>query len=65
MSNKQIERCFLCGKTKSEVNKLLKGNYGYICDECIQEAYEVLMEDKKEEISDSEQMLRFRNQIFL
>ena len=56
MSNKQIERCFLCGKTKSEVNKLLKGNYGYICDECIQEAYEVLMEDKKEEISDSEQL---------
>ena len=56
MSNKQIERCFLCGKTKSEVNKLLKGNYGYICDECIQEAYEVLMEDKKEEISESEQL---------
>lgn len=56
MSNKQIERCFLCGKRKSEVNKLLKGNYGYICDECIQEAYEVLVENEEEEGSDSVQL---------
>ena len=53
---KQIERCFLCGKKKSEVDKLLKGNYGYICDECIQEAYDLLKEDEEEEISDSVQM---------
>lgn len=56
MSNKQIERCFLCGKTKSEVNKLLKGNYGYICDECIQEAYNVLMENEENEILDTVQL---------
>lgn len=56
MANKQIERCFLCGKTKSEANKLLKGNYGYICDECIQEAYEVLMESEENEILDTVQL---------
>ena len=31
MANKQAERCFLCGKTKSEVNRLLKGKFGYMC----------------------------------
>lgn len=42
MANKQQEICFLCGKTKSEVNQLLKGKFGYVCDSCVQEAYEVL-----------------------
>ena len=50
MSNKQSERCFLCGKTKAEVNQLLKGKFGYVCDECIHEAYEVLNEQEEEEI---------------
>ena len=31
---KQVEFCFICGKKKSEVDKLLKGKYGgSICDE--------------------------------
>jgi len=30
MANKQQERCFLCGKTKTEVNQLLKGKFGYV-----------------------------------
>lgn len=51
MANKQAERCFLCGKTKSEVNRLLKGKFGYICDSCVHEAYEVLNFEKQEEIS--------------
>lgn len=51
MANKQSEICFLCGKTKSEVNQLIKGKFGYVCDECIHEAYEVLNEQEEEEIS--------------
>lgn len=50
------EICFLCGKTKSEVNQLLKGKFGYACDECIQEAYEVLNFEEEEEISGNMQM---------
>lgn len=50
------EICFLCGKTKSEVNQLLKGKFGYVCDECIQEAYEVLNFEEEEEISGNMQM---------
>lgn len=56
MANKQSERCFLCGKTKTEVNKLLKGKFGYICDECVQEAYQILNFEEEEEISDNMQL---------
>lgn len=56
MANKQAERCFLCGKTKSEVNQLLKGKFGYVCDECIHEAYEVINEKEEEEISHNVQL---------
>lgn len=51
MANKQQEICFLCGKSKSEVNQLIKGKFGYVCDECVHEAQEVLNEQEEEEIS--------------
>ncbi len=51
---KQTEICFICGKSKSQVDKLLKGKYGYICNECIQEAYNILNENEEEDnISDN------------
>lgn len=50
MANKK-EICFLCGKSRLEVNQLLKGKFGYVCDECIHEAYEVINEKEEEEIS--------------
>lgn len=51
MANKHEESCFLCGKSKSQVNKLLKGVYGYACDECVNTAYELLQDEEEEEIS--------------
>ena len=56
MANKQAERCFLCGKAKAEVNQLLKGKFGYICDSCVHEAYEVLDFEEEEEISHNVQL---------
>ena len=56
MANKQAERCFLCGKTKSDVNQLLKGKFGYVCDECICEAHGILNEKDEEEISHNVQL---------
>lgn len=56
MSNKQTEICFLCGKTKSEVNQLLKGKFGYVCDSCVREGYEVLNEQEEEKISHNVQL---------
>jgi len=54
--SKQNELCFLCGKTKSEVNKLLKGRFGFVCDSCTYEAYEVLNGQEEEEISENVQL---------
>lgn len=54
---KQLERCFLCGKTKSEVNQLIKGKFGYVCDECVHEAYEIFNEQEKEENSHDVQLV--------
>ena len=53
---KQSEMCFLCGKTKSEVNQLLKGKFGYVCDSCVREGYEVLNEQEEEKISHNVQL---------
>lgn len=35
MANKNNEYCCMCGSKKDEVDKLIKGKYGYICDSCI------------------------------
>lgn len=56
MANKQIERCFLCGKTKSEVNQLLKGRFGYVCDECVLSAYGILNEEEEEQVNNNIQL---------
>lgn len=50
MANKKEEICFLCGKQKSEVSHMIKGKFGYVCDECAQVAHDVL-NDKEEDIS--------------
>ena len=56
MANKQIERCFLCGKVKGEVKMLVKGKFGYACDGCIQDAYDVLNEEEEEQITHNIQL---------
>jgi len=56
MANKQQERCFLCGRVKSEVNQLLKGKFGYVCDACVHEAYEVFQDEEEEEIAHNVQL---------
>lgn len=56
MANKQIERCFLCGKVKSEVNQLLKGKFGCVCDECISYAYGILNEEEEEQVNNNIQL---------
>lgn len=36
------EYCMMCGATRGEVESLIKGEYGCICDECIGKAYGML-----------------------
>ncbi len=56
MANKQQEICFLCGKSRSEVHRLIRGQIGYACDKCVQIAYDTFNEQEEEEISENMQL---------
>ncbi len=47
MSDK-IPNCSFCGGTKNEVEILLKGETGYICNECVSGAFHLLNPENKE-----------------
>lgn len=56
------EICFLCGKTKMEVKRMLSGKFGCVCDECVSDAYEIL-DSEEEETIDSNIKLSTPSQI--
>ena len=38
-------RCSFCGKTRSQVRKLIQGpNHVYICDECVKTCEDIIKE---------------------
>ncbi|WP_321333577.1 ATP-dependent Clp protease ATP-binding subunit ClpX [uncultured Bacteroides sp.] len=43
-SSKTKKRCSFCGRAESEVNFLITGMNGYICDNCATQAYEITQE---------------------
>ena len=49
MSNhkKKIMKCSFCGRTKKEANLLIAGIDGHICEVCVEQAYEIVMEESK------------------
>lgn len=51
MANKNNEMCCMCGSRKDEVEKLIRGKYGYICDSCISIASELLNDEEEENIT--------------
>lgn len=53
MANKKDEFCFMCGSKVDEVDKLIKGRYGYICDSCINIAQGLLEDEEEETVSDN------------
>lgn len=56
MTNKKNEICCMCGSSKDEVDKLIKGKYGYICDSCISIASDLLNDEEEENITDNMQL---------
>ena len=46
----------MCGKSVNEVNKLIKGEYGYICDSCISIASDLLNDEEEENITNNVQL---------
>ncbi|MDD3458120.1 MAG: ATP-dependent Clp protease ATP-binding subunit ClpX [Weeksellaceae bacterium] len=46
MKNKlEEDKCSFCGRGKSEVNLLVAGIEGHICDQCIEQAYGIVQEE--------------------
>ena len=55
MTTKDKElHCSFCGKAKHEVDSLIAGEEGYICNECINQCYSLLQHDDKTEDRDAE-----------
>ena len=44
----KVCRCSFCGKTESQVKKLIEGPSAYICNECIELCVEIFKEDLNE-----------------
>ena len=49
MDDKKQLRCSFCGKTQSEVKKLIAGPDGYICDECVDLCADIIQDGLEEE----------------
>ena len=41
-----MDKCSFCGRKRSEVNLLISGVTGFICDECSARAYEIIKEEE-------------------
>ena len=46
-SNSSSYKCSFCGKTDSQVNRLIAGQEGYICDSCVKICNEIRENDTK------------------
>ncbi|MGD2033528.1 MAG: ATP-dependent Clp protease ATP-binding subunit ClpX [Bacteroidales bacterium] len=42
-----MDRCSFCGREKSDTNLLIAGISGHICDNCIEQAFEIVQEELK------------------
>lgn len=50
MPNKQkMDKCSFCGREKKEVNLLIAGIDGHICDRCADQAYSIIQEEIKKD----------------
>ena len=56
MANKSNEYCCMCGSEKNEVEKMIKGKYGYICDKCTAIANDLLNDEEEETIKKNIQL---------
>ena len=41
------DKCSFCGRSRSEVDLLISGVDGFICDMCAQQAYDIVQEEQR------------------
>lgn len=58
----QEPHCSFCGKRRTEVDSLIEGSEGYICNECIEESY-ALLNGKEEPLIDEDAEKGFFNNV--
>jgi len=47
----KMDKCSFCGREKKEVNLLIAGMEGHICDSCVEQAYAIVEEEFKKDTS--------------
>ncbi len=52
----KIDKCNFCGRSRSEVNLLISGLNGFICDECAHQANEIVKEAMKKYDEDAKKL---------
>ena len=63
---KEVLSCSFCGRKKAETNLLIAGNSAHICDQCIEQAHGIVLQEHKHEEQqglDTEVMLKKPKQI--
>lgn len=59
MAFEKEPHCSFCGKKRSEVNQLVEGTEGFICNECIEESYNLLNGEEEPLIDESSDEQKF------
>lgn len=49
MAKKNIDHCSFCGRTANDVNVLITGIDGFICDTCAEQAHEIILESLEQQ----------------
>ena len=49
MSRNNIDRCSFCGRDRRSVNVLIAGISGYICENCVEQATQIVSEEMKKQ----------------
>jgi ATP-dependent Clp protease ATP-binding subunit ClpX len=42
-----MDKCSFCGRSKKDTNLLIAGIQGHICDHCVEQAFEIIQEEKR------------------
>jgi len=48
MSKKENIKCSFCGRDKAETDVLIAGLDAHICDRCIEQAHQIVLEESSE-----------------
>ena len=56
MARQSQDKCNFCGRTRSDVSLLISGLNGFICDECAQQAHEIVTETFKKIKKDADRL---------